>query len=283
MIKIGTCGFSFKDWKGTAYPENIKNNEMLSYYNRKARFDTVEIDVSYYTILSQRATESWVRKTTDDFTFAVKCHKDMTLNDRGKVNPADVDNGEVFRKFLASFQPVIRSGKLLTFLAQFGPVFMKNQQNRDYLIKFRSIFGDLPLTVEFRHKSWLQDTQTEDTFDFLERNNLGYAIVDEPGLRSLAPFVPHATNDVGYFRLHGRNKRWFGGDRDQRYNYFYSDSEIGEFIPHIRMIAERTKVTSVFFNNCHAGAAFVNALRLISMLGLDRPERNDPEQMELPF
>jgi len=282
-IKIGTCGFSFKDWKGTAYPKNIKNNEMLSYYNREAGFDTVEIDVSYYTLLSRKATESWVRKTTDDFSFAVKCHRDMTLNEMGKVNHSDIDNRDLFRKFLESFQPIIKSGKLLTFLAQFGPAFMKNQENREYLRKFRSIFEDLPLTIEFRHKSWLKDTQMEDTFEFLKRNNLGYAIVDEPKLRSLAPFVPRATNDVGYFRLHGRNKRWFGGDRDQRYNYFYSDGELEDFLPHIRMIAEHTKVTSVYFNNCHAGAAFVNALRLISMLDINRPDRTGPQQMEFPF
>lgn len=270
---------------------------MLFYYNHQLGMDTVEIDVSYYTLISQRAVTSWVNKTTDDFTFAVKCHKEMTFNEMGRINPIEVDNKALFNKFLETFRPMIQSGKLLTFLAQFGPVFFKNQEGKDYLLRFRERFGTLPLTVEFRHKSWLGGQEMEDTFKFLEQNNLGYAIVDEPRLRSLAPFITRATNDVGYFRLHGRNKKWFGGDRDTRYDYFYSDEELNEFISPIRMIAEMTRITPVFFNNCHAGAAYANALRLIKQLGLkhvenpggpDKPmyrgeNSHNREQLEFPF
>lgn len=285
MIKIGTCGFSFADWVGPVYPPKIKKADMLTYYNRELGLDTVEIDASYYTVMNRRVAESWVRKTTDDFTFAIKCHKDMTLNEIGKINPADLDNKSIFDVFLETFKPLKQSGKLLTYLAQFGPVFMKNRGNLDYILTFRERFGDLPLIVEFRHKSWLSEENAEDTFTFLEKNNLGYAIVDEPKLRALAPFVPKATNEIGYFRLHGRNKKWFGSDRDQRYNYFYSDEELSEFISPIQYISERTKITPVYFNNCHAGAAMVNALRLFKLLDL-LPSRYEPEgsgQLEFPF
>ena len=285
MIKIGTCGFSFKDWVGPVYPKKIKKSDMLVYYNKQIGLDTVEIDASYYVIMNRRVAESWVRKTTGNFTFAIKCHKEMTLNEMGKVNPMEIDNSKVFDSFLESFRPISQSGKLLTYLAQFGPVFFKNRASMDYILKFRERFEDLPLIIEFRHKSWLSEEEKDDTFEFLKKNNLGYAIVDEPKLRALAPFVPKATNEIGYFRLHGRNKKWFGSDRDQRYNYFYTDRELTEFISPIQYISERTKITPIYFNNCHAGAAMLNALRLYKMLDLS-PALNDideTEQMELPF
>jgi uncharacterized protein YecE (DUF72 family) len=287
MIKIGTCGFQFKDWKGTVYPKNIKDSEILTYYNKSLGFDLVEIDASYYQIFNPRVSESWVKKTTGDFRFAVKCHRDLTLNESGKVNPKEIDNNDIFKHFLSSFQPMIESGKLLTFLAQFGPVFFRNKENKDYIRKFRSHFKDLPLTIEFRHKSWLVPEQHKDTFDFLRENNLGYAVVDEPKIRNLAPLVPEATDDLAYIRLHGRNKQWFEADGEKRYDYYYSDEELSEFIPFIKALDKKTSITTVFFNNCHAGAALKNAVKLKQLLGIaeyvTKKEEQPGEQLGLPF
>jgi uncharacterized protein YecE (DUF72 family) len=259
---------------------------MLTYYDRELGLDTVEIDVSYYTLVSSNAVKSWVKKTRDNFGFAVKCHKDMTLNEfRGGELPS-VSEMPVFSGFLELFRPMVESNKLITFLAQFGPVFMKNVKSKDYLKQFRQKFSHLPLTIEFRHKSWLSEREKEDTFGFLEENNLGYAIVDEPQLRSLAPFVAKKTSETGYFRLHGRNRQWFKGDRDTRYDYFYTDEELNGFISPIRFIAEQTRITPIYFNNCHAGAAYINAIRLIKMLGMELTpaEPEEPSgQLELPF
>lgn len=286
MIKVGTCGFSFKDWKGTVYPANIKDKDMLSYYNKNLGFDLVEIDVSYYFIPSHDAVNAWVRKTDDDFQFAAKCNREMTLNEKGKVeNPLQVDNDDIFKGFINSFYPMIESGKLLTFLVQFGPVFFKNRKNIEYVKKFRQKFGDLPLTVEFRHKSWLKEEQRESTFKLLKNLNLGYAVVDEPKMRNLPPLVPRATTDLAYVRLHGKSKQWFGDGKDKRYDYFYSDEELMEFIPIIKNLERNTALTSVFFNNCHAGAALKNAAKLRQLLGIARKIKLETKagQMNLPF
>ncbi|MBM3211603.1 DUF72 domain-containing protein, partial [Candidatus Poribacteria bacterium] len=48
MIKIGTSGYSFQDWKGNFYPANIKTNEMLKFYAQ--HFEVVEINSTYYAI-----------------------------------------------------------------------------------------------------------------------------------------------------------------------------------------------------------------------------------------
>jgi len=285
MIKIGTCGYSFRDWKGSVYPVKIKNSEILSYYNKELGFDLVEIDSTYYSFISRRSIETMVDNTTDSFLFAAKCHRAITLNEMGKVRPSDIDNTAVFTGFLESFAPMIESGKLLTFLAQFGPVFFKNRENVNYLLKLRKYFKDLPLTIEFRHKSWLSEEHRESTFKLLRENNLSYAVVDEPCVRSLAPLVVEATTDLGYVRLHGRNKNWFDGGQGDRYDYFYTDEELSEFIPIARELEMRTRLTAIFFNNCHAGAALKNAIKLRQLLGITglAARKKTNEQMSLPL
>jgi uncharacterized protein YecE (DUF72 family) len=285
MIRIGTCGFAFDDWKGTVYPQKIKNSEMLNYYEKKLGFDTLEIDSSYYSMLSQKVVHNWVAKTDKNFLFAIKCHKDTTLNSNRPIDPTQIDNSDVFERFLNTFSPMIQSGKLLTFLAQFGPVFFKNQQNSDYILRFREKFKDIPLTVEFRHKSWLTEPERENTFDLLRKNNLSYAVVDEPALRSLAPFVPKVTSNVAYMRFHGKSNKWFGSDAHSRYDYFYSDQELMDFIPFIHELEKASSVTALFFNNCHMGAALKNAVRLKQMMGFEEPQDLSEAniQMEIKF
>lgn len=268
MFKLGTCGFKFPDWKGVVYPPGLPDQDLLGYYNHTLGLDAVEIDASYYSLLSQRVSEAWIRKTRPDFSFALKCNRELTLNEKGKVDPLSIDNGEVFTRFLKSFSLLEQEGRVLCYLAQFGPLFWKSDSALEYLRRFRERFAQRPLVVEFRHRSWLSEEEKEHTFAFLEGENLGYAVVDEPQTRSLAPFVPRATTALAYFRLHGRSKQWFGAGMEQRYNYFYTDEELQEFIPHLRQWEGKTRVTMVFFNNCHAGAAMKNALRLRDLLGL---------------
>lgn len=268
-IRIGTCGFSFKDWKGVVYPADIKDNEILPYYNHALDFDTVEIDVSYYTLMPVKVVESWLNKTADNFTFAVKLHKDLTLNEHGKdEDPLWKNNDETFKKFLFSFETMVSTKRLECFLAQFGPLFWKSEKHKEYLLKMKTFFGERPLVIEFRHKSWLAPEEAKnDTLRFLAQNGLGYAVVDEPRLRSLAPFVPATTlKNVSYVRLHGRNKAWFEADRDKRYDYFYSDDELKSLVPAVLMLSKETPTTVVYFNNCHAGAALKNAQRMKELI-----------------
>lgn len=276
MILVGTCGFKFSDWVGPVYPEDLRETEYLSYYSRALNLETVEIDVSYYTLLSPKAVESWVRKTADSFTFAVKCHKGMTLNE---VSPRTIRSQEfsslpdrdLFRKFIFSFSPLVQTGRLNAFLAQFGPTFFKSSQSMSYLLAFREMMGDHPLVVEFRHKSWVAPGEEEETFAFLEENRMGFAVVDEPGVRQLMPFVPRATlPDLVYVRLHGRNRAWFGADRARRYDYLYSDEELHELADRIVPMEKGERKVLVYFNNCHAGAAMRNAQTFKELLAGQR-------------
>ena len=125
---------------------------------------------------------------------------------------------------------------------------------------FRS--KDMPVVVEFRNYSW----HNEMSLKFLKENNIGYCIVDEPKLKGLMPYNPTTTTDIGYFRFHGRNANWFDASTSERYNYLYTQDELKPFMPGIRNIATSARKTIVMFNNCHAGKAARNALKMIDML-----------------
>ena len=262
MIKVGTSGFSFPDWKGTVYPKEIKDREMLTYYERELGFHALEVNFTYYTLPSQNSFIGMSKKTSKGFEFVVKCFKGMTHEIRDRKKGRIVDNREIFDKFMYSLQPLIQEGKLGCVLAQFPYSFFPNRESFTYLRFFKERLGGVPLVMEFRNTYWLRDS----TFSFLRDIGVGYCVVDEPKLPKLMPFVPRATSGLGYFRLHGRNPNWFNVPTSVRYDYLYSEEEIRSFIPPIREIEGQTAKTLIFFNNCHGGSAARNAMELLRML-----------------
>ncbi|OGP92373.1 MAG: hypothetical protein A2156_14825 [Deltaproteobacteria bacterium RBG_16_48_10] len=262
MIKIGTSGFSFPDWKGIVYPAHIRERDMLSYYEKDLGFNVLEVNFTYYTLPSPKSFEAMSQKTSDQFEFVVKSFKGMTHEIRDRETGEWVDNQEVFRKFKYSLLPFIEKGKLACVLAQFPYGFFPNRDNLGYLQKFREAMEDIPLVFEFRNQAWLKDT----TFQFLEKRGIGYCIVDEAKLPKLMPYLPRATSQIGYFRLHGRNPNWFNVPIKVRYDYLYTEAELREFVPGIQEISQKTAKTLVFFNNCYSGSAAKNAAQMAKLL-----------------
>ena len=262
MIKIGTSGFSFPDWKGTVYPSGLRERDMLSYYEKELGFNVLEVNFTYYTLPSQKSFEAMSQKTSDGFEFVVKSFKGMTHEIRDRETGKMTENREVFKKFRHSLLPLVDSGKLTSVLAQFPYGFFPNRENFDYLQKFKEEMGDVPLVYEFRNQTWLRDG----TFQFLEKNGLGYCVVDEHKIPKLMPYLPRTTSDIGYFRFHGRNKDWFNVPAKVRYDYLYSEKELKEFVPDILDISQKTVKTLVFFNNCYSGSAAKNAAQMAKLL-----------------
>jgi uncharacterized protein YecE (DUF72 family) len=251
-IRIGTSGYSFKDWRGVFYPEDLPPREMLGYYAE--HFKTVEVNSTYYRIPSVKTFQAMARKTPEDFEFTVKTHSDIT-HSRENVGESAEALQEVIR-------PLIESGKFGVFLAQFPYSFKLSDENMDYLAEVGRIFEGYPLVVEFRHFSWIRD----DVFEFLRENGIGYCCVDEPRLRGLVPPVATRTSEIGYVRFHGRNAiKWWDGGASERYDYLYSKEELIEWKPKIEKLAQGTDKTYVFFNNCHNGQAAINAQMMIEL------------------
>lgn len=261
-IKIGTSGFSFDDWKDIIYPQHLKKADWLRYYEKELGFTTLEVNFTYYTLPSPRSLEGMSRKTSEGFQFVVKAFKGMTHEIKDKATNTFINNRETFYQFLHSLKPLIDDGKLSCVLAQFPYSFHPQTENLEYLKRFKELMGTIPLVIEFRNRLWFK----EKTLQFLKEHLMGYCVVDEPKLPQLMSFHPEATSEIGYFRFHGRNSNWFNVPTSKRYDYLYSEEELKEFMPPIKMVASKTKKVFIFFNNCHAGSAAKNATMLIRML-----------------
>jgi uncharacterized protein YecE (DUF72 family) len=271
-LKIGTSGFLFSDWRGTVYPKKLQPEDTLFYYCDELGFNTVEINATYYTLLSDKAFESMERKTKSDFEFVVKAFRGITHNffDPAlvKYRPTLPQVNEYIDKFIYSLKPLEEKKKLGAVLLQFPVYFKPEKETIDYILMCKEHFKDIPLVVEFRNSGWSKP----ETFEFLRANKLANCVVDEPKLPKLMPFINETTADPGYIRFHGKNKNWFNSTRDERYNYFYNDEELDSFVPEIKKMQDASQKTYIFFNNCHAGSAVKNALRLKEILGFNIKE-----------
>ena len=252
MIRIGTSGFSYKDWIGPVYPDNLPEHDWLSFYARE--FSTVELNVTFYRVPSRRTVAGWVEKTPGDFLFSVKAFRELT-HERQKPD---------FAAFVAALQPLVDARKFGCVLAQYPHSFNPSAEHRDYLKRTRQGLGELPAVVEFRDAAWATDS----TFDLLRELRFGYCCVDEPRLKGLMPPIAVATGPVAYARFHGRNaSQWWEHDEAwQRYDYTYSVEELREWLPRLHGLDTTAPLTLVYFNNHFRGQAALGARDLGRLL-----------------
>ncbi|MBN2372907.1 DUF72 domain-containing protein [bacterium] len=272
-IKLGTSGFSFKDWRGAVYPDNLKQEDTLRYYQNELGFDCVEINSTYYSLLSGKSFAAMERKTDEGFEFVVKAFRGITHDPFDKrladKKPSIEDAISYIDKFIYSVHPIREKDKLGAVLLQFPVFFYPGSQSADYIYRCKERFAGIPLVIEFRNKAW---ARTE-TFEFLRENGLSYCAVDEPKLPRLMPFINEVCSDIGYIRFHGRNSNWFNSSVEERYNYLYTQNELMEFLPEINKMEKAAKKAYIFFNNCHGGFAVKNALALLKLLE-DKADRS---------
>ncbi len=259
MLRIGTSGFSYDDWKGEVYPKNLAKKDMLAWYTRW--FETLEVNSTYYTIPSPRSFSAMADKSPDGFDFVVKAHQDMTHADKA------VDDS--FESFKYAITPLLDRKKLGCVLAQYPWKFKKTRENEDRLRHLKDKMPDIPLVVEFRNADWV----TDDTFGLLKSLDIGFCAVDEPDLPGLMPRISLATNDIGYVRFHGRNceKWWKHENAYERYDYLYNEKELSEWKQKLEDLEQTTEKCYVFFNTHYKGKSVINASKLASILDISLP------------
>ena len=252
MIYVGTSGYSYKDWVGPWYPEGTADRDMLRHYAE--RFQTTELNFTYYRQPSARTIAGIVRKLPEGFRLFVKANAGTTHDrDRAAAGP-----------FKEGIEPAREAGVLAGVLAQFPWSFPNEPASQDYLRQLADDFAGYNLVVEFRRREWSKLS----TLELLRELGLGFCCVDEPYELGLMPPVAEATTDTAYVRFHSRDKKkWYGGDAKERYNYLYSKHELAEWTPKVQKLDDISDAVYVFFNNCHAGHAAVNAEQFRSMLG----------------
>jgi uncharacterized protein YecE (DUF72 family) len=271
-VRVGTCSWADEALSKHWYPKGVSAGERLAYYAE--HFDTVEVDSTYYRLPAEEMVGRWAARTPDDFVMHVKAFGLMTrhpvkvqtlppdlrdeapADERGRVErPSREFRGEVFRRFLEALEPLRTAAKLGGILFQFPSYVVYKDSSLDYLRWARQQVGKDRMFVEFRHVSWLDDEHRDDTLRFLEEIDAGHVIVDAPrieGAKNLVPTVLAVTGPAAYVRFHGRNAETWnkrGGSAAERFDYLYSDEELGEWVSPLQEIAGKSDQAFAFFNN----------------------------------
>jgi uncharacterized protein YecE (DUF72 family) len=271
-VRVGTCSFADEALTKYWYPPGVRSSEQrLAYY--ADRFDTTEVDSTFYRLPSPETSAKWAERTPDGFVFHVKAfapmtrhpvkleqlppdlHDGLAVDARGRVDrmPRAV-RGEIFRRFLDAIEPLRAAGRLGGILLQLAPYVVYRDRSLEYLEWAREQLAGLDVLVEFRHRSWLDDEHRADTLAFLEQHRLTNVIVDAPRseAKNLIPTVVALTSRTAYVRMHGRNAATWnvrGGSASDRFDYLYSDEELREWVQPLRQLSEEAEEAYVLFNN----------------------------------
>lgn len=265
-IYVGTCSWSdHTDF----YPPGLPSNQQLSFYAQ--HFSVVEIDATFYTMMPARNYQLWAQRTPPEFVFDVKPYRQLTWHDR-KSPPDD----EITQRFRDSLEPLRQAGKLSALNFQFPPWFVYRKENLEYLRRCRDNFPNDRLSVEFRHRSWLEEARVDEVVGVLRDLRVGLTVVDEPQIGSgSVPTVLEVTRpDLALVRFHGRNaKMWYAKVKrtGERFDYLYSEEELRDWIPNIAHLAERADELHLLFNNNRDNFAVLNAQQLQMILQNSMP------------
>jgi uncharacterized protein YecE (DUF72 family) len=235
-IYIGTSGWSYKHWRGTFYPEEIKVKDHFSYYIQ--HFNTVEINNTFYGIPAEETFINWEEKVPDDFLYIIKANRAIThlkkLHDPSQTVLPFLDRIKLLGK------------KLGPILFQLPPFMKANAPLLEAFLqalpkKYRYVF-------EFRNPDWYQ----EEIFSLLKKYNCAFCIYELAG--HLSPL--EITADFVYLRLHGPGNKYQGS---------YSDETLEKWAKQCREWSN-TKDVFVYFDNDEKGYAAFNALKLQEFL-----------------
>jgi uncharacterized protein YecE (DUF72 family) len=181
-LHVGTSGYSYKEWKGSFYPEDLPVAKMLRFYGE--RFDTVEINYTFQGMPQASVLESWAAAVPVGFRFALKAP--MQITHRRRLKGAGEAVAQLFE--VAG----VLNERLGPVLFQLPPNFPKDVSRlRDFLALLpsgrRAVF-------EFRHPSWFDDA----VFAVLRDRGVALCIAEAEDDLDV-PLV--ATTDWGYVRL----------------------------------------------------------------------------------
>jgi uncharacterized protein YecE (DUF72 family) len=226
---VGTSGYSYKEWKGSFYPEKLSQKKMLSYYSQ--RFASVEINSTFNGVPKAGVLESWAQQVPDGFRFVLKAPQTITHRKRLRNVEEDVDS---LVRAASALQE--RLGPLLF---QLPPNFKKDLPRLEALLGL--VGKEAPTAFEFRHESWFAD----DVFDCLRANSCALCVADMDDL-PCAELVNTAS--WGYVRLR----------RDD-----YTDQGLGEWIKRIKSLDWATAF--VFFKHEDTGSGPRLAARFLEL------------------
>jgi uncharacterized protein YecE (DUF72 family) len=238
---VGCSGWNYEHWRdGVFYPPRLPARDWLGFYAE--RFETVEVNATFYRLPRRDAVERWVAESPDGFTFAIKASRYLTHVKRLR------DTSTHLPLLLERIEPLLESPKLGPLLWQLPGTFKRDD---DRLAEALDAFPrGLRHAIEFRHESWFAD----DVLALLRSRGVALVIADGPKVRSFQRY--ETTADFTYVRLHA-------GARGRRGNY--SLAELEEWATRIARWRRNGDVF-VYFNNDWEGFAPANAATLAALL-----------------
>lgn len=231
QLLVGTSGFSYKQWKGTFYPADLPEAQMLRYYAQ--RLPAVEINNTFHRMPTPALLEKWAGEVPETFSFALKAPQRITH--RKRLREAGEDAAYFFEA-AAALGP------------RLGPaLFQLPPQLRKDLPRLRAFLASLPAgarsAFEFRHESWFD----EEVYQALREAGASLCVSDTDQEGRPAPLVP--TAGWGYLRLRRPD---------------YGDPELAGWADRIR--AQPWSHAFVFFKHEEEGRGAALAQALLSRL-----------------
>ncbi|RMG43613.1 MAG: DUF72 domain-containing protein [Acidobacteria bacterium] len=236
-LHIGTSGWTYDDWSGRFYPEEVRGTDRLAYY--ASVFDTVEINATFYRFPTQVMIDSWNRRLPARFHLVVKGHRRITH--LHKLDPA---GDESLRGFLERVAPL---RALRVVLWQLPPSLHADPERLASFLErldraTRSVWSGrhrLRHAIEFRHRSWWEDDRIP---GILAGHRAAFVAVSHPRL----PPEVIPTADFLYVRFHGTGPRLYDHD--------YPREELRAWAKRLAPHLGRRALYAFFNNDWHAHA-----------------------------
>src|SRR3979490_2740826 len=161
-LHVGTSGYSYKEWKGNFYPEDLPAKEMLSYYSR--RLPAVEINNTFYRLPQPSMIENWKAQVPAQFRFSIKATQRITHIKR-------LNNVADETKYLLETAALLEE-RLGVVLFQLPPNMKKDAGRLKTFLEL--LPADTRTAFEFRHETWFD----EETFGLLREQDSALVVSD---------------------------------------------------------------------------------------------------------
>ena len=280
-IRLGTCAWSFDEWRGNFFPAGLPPDRWLEFYAHY--FPAVEVDSTFYASPSESTVARWVESTPASFRFACKLPREITHACRLRECTAELT------AFLRALEPL--TPKLRVLLIQLPPSFSPKDGSSALRGFLEQLPRDFRFAIEFRHAGW----HRPQVIHLLEKHRVCWVWADTSPLneRNLAPFefMP-ITTDFLYLRLLGDYVTKYDreGQRVHRYGklLWKREAALESWALRIERQVDQTRNVWSFVNNHFEGFAPETCQRLAARLGYGLPLPSsaemaspDPGQLDL--
>ena len=253
-VKVGTSGYVYDHWRGAFYPEDLPRSRWFAHYAE--RFDTVEINNTYYRLAGEKAVARWRDDAPEGFRYVFKAHRYIT-HYRRLARPE-----EPLEKFFGALNTLRDRTECILFQL---PAHVERDDDR-----LRAFLRALPdgwrAAFEFRDASWFDEV----VLDLLGEHGAAFLVHDWPESR---PVPIEATATLVYLRFHGV---------DRAYQGLYGPRRLAPWRKRIEEWRKGRHDVLVYFNNDERAYAARDAAWLDAKLKGREPELPAIKTGEVP-